>query len=175
MPTTSSELLVPREAHSSSSTSLHSEAGSTEASLDHSEKPDDGTPQSYTMREQLTGFPFQQILVLVAVRFAEPVTFTSLFPYVFFMVKHLRPEDSEANISRYAGYISGSFALCQAFTGVVWGNFSDHYGRKPTLIIGLLGSAFSMLWFGLAGNFWWALVARSVGGLLNGNVGVLRT
>jgi MFS family permease len=177
MPTTPSELLVPRDAHSSSSASLNSKADSadSETPLDLSEKSDDSTPQSFTMREQLTGFPYQQVLVLMAVRFAEPVTFTSLFPYVFFMVKHLRPEDTEASVARYAGYISGSFALCQAFTGVVWGNISDRYGRKPTLIIGLLGSAFSMLWFGLAGNFWWALVARSVGGLLNGNVGVLRT
>jgi len=177
MPTSPSELLVPRDTPSSSSASLNSKADSSDskAILDISEKADSSTPQSFTMREQLVGFPYQQVLVLMAVRFAEPVTFTSLFPYVFFMVKHLRPEDTEASVARYAGYISGSFALCQALTGVVWGNISDRYGRKPTLIIGLLGSAISMLWFGLADSFWWALVARSVGGLLNGNVGVLRT
>lgn len=131
--------------------------------------------QKYTIREQLQGFPIVQVLVLMAARVAEPIGFTSLFPYVFFMVKHLRPEDSEASIARYAGYISGSFALCQALTGVLWGGLSDKYGRKPILVMGLLGSAFSMLSFGMAGTFWTALVARSMGGLLNGNVGVLRT
>ena len=138
-----------------------------------------GRPQkrTYTLAQQLQGFPVTQILILMVVRFAEPVAFTSLFPYVFFMVKHLRPHDSEASIARYAGYISGSFAACQALTGVVWGRASDKYGRKPLLIMGLMGSSLSMLWFGLApwGGFWMALVARSLGGLLNGNVGVLRT
>lgn len=140
-----------------------------------------GTPEvheknrKYTLREQLQGFPITQILILMAARMAEPIGFTSLFPYVFFMVKHLRPEDSEASVARYAGYISGSFALSQALTGVIWGGLSDRYGRKPIMIAGLLGSSISMLWFGLAGSFWTALIARSLGGLLNGNVGVMRT
>lgn len=173
--TASSELLVPRDSHSNRDTESDADSitNSSETAPVISEKTD--APQNYTMREQLVGFPYPQIMILMAVRFAEPVAFTSLFPYVFFMVKHLRPEDSEASVARYAGYISGSFALCQSLTGVVWGNISDRYGRKPTLIIGLLGSALSMVWFGLAGNFWWALFARSLGGLLNGNIGVLRT
>ena len=93
MPTSPSELLVPRDTPSSSGASLNSKADSSdsEAILDIPEKADSSTPQSFTMREQLVGFPYQQVLVLMAVRFAEPVTFTSLFPYVFFMVKHCSP------------------------------------------------------------------------------------
>lgn len=131
--------------------------------------------RKFTIREQLQGFPLTQIAVLMAARVAEPISYTSLFPYVFFMVKYLRPEDTEASVARYAGYISGCFALCQTFTGVIWGGLSDKYGRKPILIIGLLGSSVSLLWFGLAGSFFTALLARSFGGLLNGNVGVMRT
>ena len=33
----------------------------------------------------------------------------------------------------------------------------------------------SMLMMGFATNFWFALAARSIGGLLNGNVGVIQT
>lgn len=131
--------------------------------------------QTYTFREQLEGFPFFQVFLVMVARVAEPIAFTSLFPYIFFMVEHLRPEDSEAEVARYSGYIAGSFALCQALTGVFWGKMSDKYGRKPILVIGLLGLACSMLFFGLAGSFWAALLARSAGGLLNGNIGVLRT
>lgn len=131
--------------------------------------------QRYTLAQQLQDFPYAQVIVLMAVRVAEPVAFTSLFPYVFFMVKHLRPADDESSVARYAGYISGMFALCQALTGVVWGSASDRYGRKPILILGLLGSAVSLVWFGTATSFATALAARSLGGLLNGNVGVLRT
>ena len=33
----------------------------------------------------------------------------------------------------------------------------------------------SMLMMGFATNFWFALAARSLGGLLNGNIGVIQT
>lgn len=131
--------------------------------------------QQYTIREQLSEFPFWQMSVVMLVRFSEPVSFTSLFPYVYFMVKHLQPDKPESSIARYAGYISGSFALCQALTGVHWGRYSDKYGRKPILLIGLLGSALSLFWFGSATSYHMAMIARCVGGFLNGNVGVIRT
>lgn len=131
--------------------------------------------QQYTIREQLSEFPFWQMSVVMLVRFSEPVSFTSLFPYVYFMVKHLRPDKPESSIARYAGYISGSFALCQALTGVHWGRYSDKYGRKPILLIGLLGSALSLFWFGSATSYHMAMIARCMGGFLNGNVGVIRT
>lgn len=131
--------------------------------------------QKFTLREQLHGFPFFQVFLVMIARVSEPIAFTSLFPYVFFMVRHLRPDDSEALVARYSGYIAGSFALCQAFTGVFWGNLSDKYGRKPVLILGLAGLTLSMFCFGMAQSFWTALLARSLGGLLNGNTGVLRT
>ena len=40
-----------------------------------------------------------------------------------------------------------------------WSRFSDHIGRKPVLLIGLLGTTLSMLAFGLSRTFW-ALVVR---------------
>lgn len=156
-------------------TSREDDGSRSLVSVEESTPAPEEDKRKFTIREQLQGFPLTQILVLMAARVAEPISFTSLFPYVFFMVQHLRPEDSEASVARYAGYISGSFALCQALTGVIWGSLSDKYGRKPLLVIGLLGSSISLLWFGLAGSFWTALFARSLGGLLNGNVGVMRT
>lgn len=129
----------------------------------------------FTLRDQLIGFPFWQMAVVMIVRFSEPVAFTSLFPYIYFMVKHLRPDGSVASIATYAGYISGMFALCQALTGVHWGRYSDKYGRKPILLIGLMGSAVSLFWFGCSTSYSMAMIARCFGGFLNGNVGVIRT
>lgn len=131
--------------------------------------------QQYTLMDQLSGFPYWQMFVIMTVRFSEPVSMTSLFPYVYFMVKHLRPEGTEASISRYAGYISGSFALCQALTGVHWGRYSDKYGRKPILLMGMLGTCISLFWFGTTQSYHMAMIARCLGGVLNGNVGVIRT
>jgi len=43
------------------------------------------------------------------------------------------------------------------------------------LIMGLCGTAISMICFGFATSLWGAILARALGGFLNGNVGVLQT
>lgn len=56
-----------------------------------------------------------------------------------------------------------------------WGGLSDRYGRKPILLLGCLGTIVSLLLVGFSTSFWMALVGRAVGGLLNGNIGVIQT
>lgn len=56
-----------------------------------------------------------------------------------------------------------------------WGGLSDRVGRKPILLFGCLGTIMSLLIVGLSTNFWMALAGRALGGLLNGNVGVVQT
>lgn len=131
--------------------------------------------KKYTFREQITGFPWSQMLILAAIRFAEPISFTSLFPYVYFMVRSFHEGKDEHLIARYAGYISGAFAFAQVLTGIAWGRFSDRHGRKPVVLIGMTGSIISLLIFGFSTNFYMAVGARVLAGLLNGNVSVIRT
>lgn len=123
----------------------------------------------------MAGFPWSQIFVVACVRFAEPIAFTSLFPYVYFMVRDFGVAEDKADVSKYSGYLSSTFAFCQVLTSFNWGKFADRHGRKPTLIIGLTGSICSLLMLGFAKNYYWALAARSLMGLLNGNVAVVRT
>lgn len=56
-----------------------------------------------------------------------------------------------------------------------WGRLSDKIGRKPVLIIGVMGLAASMLSFGLSTSFWALVVSRSLAGALCGNVGVVKS
>lgn len=46
---------------------------------------------------------------------------------------------------------------------------SDLYGRKPVLLLGLCGTALTVLCFGLATSLGVAIAARVMGGLLNAN------
>ncbi|KAK3394866.1 major facilitator superfamily domain-containing protein [Podospora didyma] len=59
----------------------------------------------------------------------------------------------------------------------MWGRIADssRFGRKTVLMIGLGGTMISCVGFGFSTTFWQALVFRSIGGITNGNVGVLRT
>ncbi|KAF1930569.1 MFS general substrate transporter [Didymella exigua CBS 183.55] len=78
-------------------------------------------------------------------------------------------------IARWAGLTSAIFSICQAFTGLIWGAASDHYGRKPIILLGLLNTMWTMLLWGFSTNLPMAMTARALQGLGNGNVGILRT
>lgn len=71
--------------------------------------------------------------------------------------------------------VTSAFALAEFSTGMMWGRISDKVGRKPVLIGGLIGTLISMIVFGFAKSFPVALIARALGGGLNGNIGVIQT
>ncbi|CAH2352226.1 uncharacterized membrane protein [[Candida] railenensis] len=125
--------------------------------------------------ESLQGFPAWQMFVVCLIRFSEPIAFTSMFPYVYFMIRDFGIVKDDANISAFTGYLSASFAFFQFLLCVYWSKLSDKVGRKPILLFGLVGTGSSMLIFGFAKNFYVALGARSLMGALNGNIAVLRT
>lgn len=105
-------------------------------------------------------------------RLAEPIAFISIISYNFAMVEEIKGGD---NVAFYAGLLVSAFAIAEASTAVMWGSLSDRYGRKPIILMGLAGTAVSSLLLGFAKNYWIAFFARLVGGLLNGNVGVMQT
>lgn len=120
-------------------------------------------------------FPSQQLFVLALCRICEPIAFMSIFPYVYYMVASFDIASNEKSIALYAGMVTSSYAFAEFSTSIMWGRISDKYGRKPVLLMGLFGTGLSMLVFGFAPNLWTALIARALGGLLNGNIGVINT
>src|SRR5512147_218405 len=70
------------------------------------------------------------------------------------------------------GFLVASFSLMQFLLAQWWGRLSDRIGRRPVLLIGLLGSALSYLLFGLAGSFAVLLVSRLVAGGMGATVNV---
>ena len=99
----------------------------------------------------------------------------SIFPYAYRMIETFNLTHDETEISIYAGMLITAFAFAEFSTGVLWGRISDKIGRKPVLLLGLLGTALSMISFGFSRSLSAAIISRALGGLLNGNVGVLQT
>lgn len=108
------------------------------------------------------------------VRLAEPIALTSIFPYAWALIKRFQIGD-EDDASFYAGLLISSFSLAEALMGMYWGSLSDRIGRKPVLLLGCVGTMISMIMVGIAPNIWVALLGRSIGGLLNGNIAVIQT
>lgn len=115
------------------------------------------------------------MLVLAICRICEPIAFMGIFPYIYFMIEDFNITEDKSKISFYAGMVTSAFTFAEFSTGLMWGRLSDKIGRKPVLLTGLIGTALSVLIFGFAPNLTVALLARAVGGLLNGNMGVLQT
>jgi multidrug resistance protein len=70
------------------------------------------------------------------------------------------------------GLLVTSFSLLQLVAVPVWGGISDRYGRRPVLIVGLVGSTASYLLFAFAHSYWVLLVSRIVAGAMGATVGV---
>jgi MFS family permease len=118
-----------------------------------------------------------QLLVLTLSRLSEPLTQTSLGTYIFYQLKSFNPSLPDSTIASQVGIIHAAFPAAQFLTAILWGRFADseYGGRKRVIWIGLLGTMISMLGFGFSHSFLAAVSFRCLGGVLNGNIGVMRT
>jgi multidrug resistance protein len=63
------------------------------------------------------------------------------------------------------GLLTGSYALMQLIFAPIWGRVSYRVGRRPVILVTLLGSAIAWLIFGLAGALWVLFLARILDGI----------
>lgn len=117
--------------------------------------------------------PVQQLAILAVARIAEPMAYTSVFPYLPVMIRSFGIEQNK--VARWAGLTSGVFSISQSITAVAWGRASDTYGRKPTIIIGLLTTMVCFILWGMSTSLTMAITVRAIQGGGNGNVGIIRT
>ncbi|KAK4800044.1 hypothetical protein SAY86_025409 [Trapa natans] len=114
-------------------------------------------------------FFFVWIIVLCA---ALPIS--SLFPFLYYMIKDFHIAKREEDIGFYAGYVGSAFMLGRALTSVLWGMVADRYGRKPVIVVGLVVVIIFNTLFGLSTNFWMAIATRFLLGSLCGILGPMR-
>jgi DHA1 family multidrug resistance protein-like MFS transporter len=65
------------------------------------------------------------------------------------------------------GMLIAIAALTEFLFGPLWGSLSDRSGRKPILIIGMLGYGLAMLLFGLSTQLWMLFASRALSGVLS--------
>ncbi|MDX1409042.1 MAG: TCR/Tet family MFS transporter, partial [Saprospiraceae bacterium] len=67
--------------------------------------------------------------------------------------------------SRYGGWLLFSYAIMQFLFAPVLGNLSDQYGRRPVLLLSLLGFAVDYLIQGFALTIGWLFIGRIIAGI----------
>lgn len=68
------------------------------------------------------------------------------------------------------GLLMSVYSLMQFLFSPIWGQISDRIGRRPVILISLLGASVAHLGFAFATEFWLLIVARSFAGLFGGNL-----
>jgi len=118
-----------------------------------------------------------QLACLIIARLSEPLVQTSLQSYMFYQLKSFDGTLPDSVIAGQAGIMQASFKAGQLMTAMMWGMIADSRwaGRKTVIMVGLLGTLVSCVGFGFSTSFWQALIFRTIGGALNGNVAVMRT
>jgi MFS family permease len=117
--------------------------------------------------------PVQQLAILSVARFAEPVALTNVNPYLPEMIESFGV--SPDNVAKWAGITSAAFSVAQCLTAMMWVRASEKYGRKPVILVSLACTMSTTLLLGFSRSLTWAVIARTLGGAANGNVGIIRT
>ena len=109
-----------------------------------------------------------KLFVLMITAFVDMVGLLMIIPLLPFYAK-----DLGAN-GFIVGLLVSSFAVAQLITAPVWGRFSDRYGRRPALLVGLTASAIAYVVFAYANVLWLLFLSRLVQGAGGGTVSVIQ-
>jgi len=79
---------------------------------------------------------------------------------------------SQADHAFWLGVVSFAFGIANFFGAPILGALSDRYGRRPVLLLGFCGLAFTFFATALSTTMWMLIVARLLGGGLQANAAV---
>jgi hypothetical protein len=118
-----------------------------------------------------------QLFILALCRLSESLSNTCLLPYLYYLMRSLQSPSSStsSSISRQGGLLVALFALAQFATSMPWAYVANRYGRKTSIMVGLVLSIISNLGFGFSKTIPAVMCWRVVAGIGNGNIGVMRT
>ena len=122
-----------------------------------------------------TPLPVLKVLVISSIIFANVFGLMIIFPILPFITHDFFPHLGKSELGYKQGYLGSAFQVGKLCGVLVWGRLSDIYGRRPTMLCGLLGSITCILLFGFSQSFVWACASRFLWGLLNGNYGIAVT
>jgi len=106
----------------------------------------------------------RQIVVLFGMMFIVMVGFGIIMPILPFYA------ESMGATATHLGLLFALYSILQFLLAPYWGRLSDRIGRRPVILIGLLGFALSFVLFGLSNRLWELFVARALGGALSSAV-----
>ena len=109
--------------------------------------------------------PFILIAVLI-----DMVSIGIIVPVIPALVGSLT--GSQTDHAFWLGVVSFAFGIANFFGAPILGGLSDRYGRRPVLLLGFCGLAFTFFATALSSTLWMLIVVRLLGGGLQANAAV---
>lgn len=113
------------------------------------------------------------LLVVFLVVFVDLLGFGMVLPLVPVYAKQFTAGYSPMASNAILGLLMVCFSVMQFFFNPVWGRFSDRYGRRPIILLGLAGSTFFYFLFGVAtqqGSLTWMFISRIGAGITGATI-----
>src|SRR5437879_8312365 len=71
---------------------------------------------------------------------------------------------------REVGFLFASYSIMQLIFAPVMGRLSDKYGRRPVLLVSILGTCLGFMILGFATTLWMLFLGRILDGITGGNI-----
>jgi multidrug resistance protein len=104
------------------------------------------------------------LMVIFLTVFIDLVGFGIIIPLSPFLARQFHASPT------HVGLLMAVYSLMQFFFSPFWGALSDRIGRRPVILISLLGGGLSYLAFAFASSLWVLFVARAFAGIFGGNI-----
>jgi DHA1 family multidrug resistance protein-like MFS transporter len=103
----------------------------------------------------------RSMIILFLTMFIIMVGFGVIMPILPFYAEKMGASATDL------GLLFASYSVVQFIFSPIWGQMSDRVGRKPMILLGLVGFGISFLLFGVATSLWMLFAARILGGILS--------
>src|SRR5215207_3423349 len=132
----------------------------------------------YTLGRELRKVP-AKLMVLMAAAFLDMVGLLIVIPILPFYARRLGGEGFNIagvhfGIGTVVAMLVSTFTIAQLVSAPIWGRFSDRYGRRPALLVGLTAAAIAYVVFAYADSLWLLFLSRIVQGAGGGTVSVIQ-
>ncbi|MFN8410787.1 MAG: MFS transporter [Anaerolineales bacterium] len=108
----------------------------------------------------------KRLFSIILVVFIDLLGFSLILPLLPYYAKTFNANQTTT------GILIASYAVMQLIGAPILGRLSDRFGRRPILLISVLGTFLGFLLLGFANALWMLFVSRIIDGLTGGNLSV---
>jgi MFS family permease len=90
---------------------------------------------------------WRALFALLLAMFSVAVGYGIVLPILPFLIERLACATNDASVSWHTGLLTGTYILAIFLFAPLWGKLSDQRGRRPVILLGLVGFAATLGFF----------------------------